>query len=79
MRHLLVRIALRFIPSTLMNMLPMIWEWQADQTLRLQVYVALIAFFNYYYTFLQLEPKDLADSLKRQVRLQQRSQWQAHH
>ncbi len=33
-----------------------------------QVYVALIAFFNYYYTFLQLEPKDLADSLKRQVR-----------
>ena len=35
-----------------------------------QVYVALIAFFNYYYTFLQLEPKDLADSLKRQARLQ---------
>ena len=32
-----------------------------------QVYVALIAFFNYYYTFLQLEPKDLADSLKRQA------------
>ncbi len=36
--------------------------------LMVQVYVALIAFFNYYYTFLQLEPKDLADSLKRQVR-----------
>lgn len=32
----------------------------------LQVNVALIAFFNYYYTFLQLEPKDLADQLKRQ-------------
>ena len=32
------------------------------------MYVALIAFFNYYYTFLQLEPKDLADSLKRQAR-----------
>ena len=31
-----------------------------------QVNVALIAFFNYYYTFLQLEPKDLADQLKRQ-------------
>ncbi len=31
------------------------------------MYVALIAFFNYYYTFLQLEPKDLADSLKRQA------------
>ena len=30
--------------------------------------MALIAFFNYYYTFLQLEPKDLADSLKRQAR-----------
>jgi preprotein translocase subunit SecY len=27
--------------------------------------VALIAFFNYYYTFLQLEPKDLAEQLKR--------------
>ena len=28
--------------------------------------MALIAFFNYYYTFLQLDPKDLADQLKRQ-------------
>ena len=27
--------------------------------------VALIAFFNYYYTFLQLEPKDLSEQLKR--------------
>lgn len=27
--------------------------------------IALIAFFNYYYTFLQLEPKDLAEQLKR--------------
>lgn len=27
----------------------------------------LIAFFNWYYTFLQLEPKDLAEQLKRQV------------
>ena len=38
------------------------------ELLMAQVYVALIAFFNYYYTFLQLEPKDLADSLKRQAR-----------
>lgn len=29
--------------------------------------VLLIGFFNYYYTFLQLEPKELADQLKRQV------------
>lgn len=28
--------------------------------------VLLIAFFNWYYTFLQLEPKDLAEQLKRQ-------------
>ncbi|KAJ9511646.1 pre protein translocase secY subunit [Haematococcus lacustris] len=27
--------------------------------------IALIVFFNYYYTFLQLEPKDLAEQLKR--------------
>ncbi|GLC70657.1 hypothetical protein PLESTF_001018800 [Pleodorina starrii] len=27
--------------------------------------VALIVFFNYYYTFLQLEPKDLAEQLKK--------------
>jgi len=27
--------------------------------------VALIAFFNYYYTFLQLEPKELSEQLKR--------------
>lgn len=26
----------------------------------------LIAFFNYYYTFLQLEPKEMAEQLKRQ-------------
>lgn len=32
-----------------------------------QVNVLLIGFFNYYYTFLQLEPKELADQLKRQV------------
>ena len=32
----------------------------------LPVNVVLIAFFNYFYTFLQLEPKDVADSLKRQ-------------
>ena len=30
------------------------------------VNVALICFFNYFYTFLQLEPKDVADQLKRQ-------------
>eukprot|EP00879_Flechtneria_rotunda_P009479 GHRR01009922.1.p1 GENE.GHRR01009922.1~~GHRR01009922.1.p1 ORF type:complete len:524 (+),score=189.12 GHRR01009922.1:267-1838(+) len=33
--------------------------------LYLPVNVALIAFFNYYYTFLQLEPKDLSEQLKR--------------
>lgn len=33
-----------------------------------QVNVLLIAFFNWYYTFLQLEPKELAEQLKRQVR-----------
>ena len=32
----------------------------------LPVNVALIAFFNYFYTFLQLEPRDVADSLKKQ-------------
>lgn len=32
----------------------------------LPVNVALIAFFNYFYTFLQLEPKDVAESLKKQ-------------
>lgn len=34
----------------------------------------LIAFFNWYYTFLQLEPKDLAEQLKRQVRAAWRRQ-----
>lgn len=33
--------------------------------LYLPVNVALIVFFNYYYTFLQLEPKDLSEQLKR--------------
>ena len=28
--------------------------------------VMLIAFFNYYYTFLQLDPDDLSEQLKRQ-------------
>lgn len=32
----------------------------------LQTNIALIIGFNYYYTFLQLDPKDLADQLKRQ-------------
>jgi preprotein translocase subunit SecY len=36
--------------------------------LYLPVNVVLIAFFNYYYTFLQLEPKDLAEQLKRAMR-----------
>lgn len=31
--------------------------------------IALIVAFNYYYTFLQLDPNDLADQLKRQVRV----------
>ena len=30
-----------------------------------QTNVALIVLFNYYYTFLQLDPKDLSDQLKR--------------
>lgn len=30
--------------------------------------MGLICFFNWYYTFLQLEPKELAEQLKRQVR-----------
>ena len=30
------------------------------------VNVALICFFNYFYTFLQLDPKDVAEQLKRQ-------------
>ena len=33
--------------------------------MRLQVNVTLIVLFNYYYTFLQLDPKDMADQLKR--------------
>ena len=32
---------------------------------RAQINVTLIALFNYYYTFLQLEPKDMAEQLKR--------------
>lgn len=34
----------------------------------LPTYVALIVFFNYYYTFLQLDPKDVSDQLRKQVR-----------
>eukprot|EP00877_Chromochloris_zofingiensis_P000361 jgi/Chrzof1/10325/Cz04g37160.t1_SECY1[v5.2] len=33
--------------------------------LYLPVNIALIAFFNYYYTFLQLEPKELSENLKK--------------
>ena len=33
--------------------------------LYLPVSIGLIAFFNYYYTFLQLEPKDLSEQLKK--------------
>jgi protein transport protein SEC61 subunit alpha len=32
----------------------------------MQVNVGLICAFNYYYTFLQLDPKDLSEQLKRQ-------------
>ena len=32
----------------------------------MQVNVALIAMFNYFYTFQQLDPKDLSEQLKRQ-------------
>lgn len=31
----------------------------------LQINVLLIVLFNYYYTFLQLDPKDMSDQLKR--------------
>ncbi|KAK9820311.1 hypothetical protein WJX72_008805 [[Myrmecia] bisecta] len=46
-------------------------DWLALQLspaglLYLPVNVALIVFFNYYYTFLQLDPKDLSEQLKRQ-------------
>lgn len=34
--------------------------------LYLPVSIGLIAFFNYFYTFLQLDPKDVAEQLKRQ-------------
>eukprot|EP01024_Parvocaulis_polyphysoides_P040771 TRINITY_DN37220_c0_g1_i5.p1 TRINITY_DN37220_c0_g1~~TRINITY_DN37220_c0_g1_i5.p1 ORF type:complete len:486 (+),score=64.22 TRINITY_DN37220_c0_g1_i5:83-1540(+) len=37
-----------------------------DGALYLPFNVALIIYFNYYYTFLQLDPNDLADQLKRQ-------------
>lgn len=30
--------------------------------------MGLICFFNWYYTFLQLEPKELSEQLKRTVR-----------
>jgi len=36
------------------------------QALYLPVNVGLICFFNYFYTFLQLDPKNVADQLKRQ-------------
>jgi len=39
---------------------------KTDPLIQSQVSVALIIFFNYYYTFLQLEPADLAEQLKRQ-------------
>merc|ERR1711976_969841 len=32
----------------------------------LPTYVTLIVFFNYYYTFLQLDPKDVSDQLRKQ-------------
>jgi len=35
-------------------------------SLYLPTNVLLIAFFNYYYTFLQLDPDDLSEQLKRQ-------------
>jgi len=34
--------------------------------LYLPTYVTLIVFFNYYYTFLQLDPKDVSDQLRKQ-------------
>ena len=38
---------------------------QADAVC-VQANIVLIAAFNYYYTFLQLEPKEMAEQLKRQ-------------
>lgn len=35
-------------------------------SLYLPANVLLIAFFNYFYTFLQLDPKDVSEQLKRQ-------------
>ena len=35
-------------------------------SLYLPVNILLIVLFNYYYTFLQLEPEDVAEQLKRQ-------------
>ena len=47
-----------------------VWSFSRQHPLKspfggLQTNIALIAAFNYYYTFLQLEPKDLAEQLKR--------------
>jgi len=36
--------------------------------LYLPTYITLIVFFNYYYTFLQLDPKDVSDQLRKQAR-----------
>ena len=36
-----------------------------EEQMAVQVNVTLIVLFNYYYTFLQLDPKDMADQLKR--------------
>jgi len=42
------------------------FSFKSKKNQNFQTSVALIVFFNYYYTFLQLDPTDLADQLKRQ-------------
>lgn len=52
------------------------WDWTFDDlnltrqllvgSLYLPTNILLIAFFNYYYTFLQLDPDDVSEQLKRQ-------------
>ena len=41
-------------------------NWGEKTLKKKQTSVALIVFFNYYYTFLQLDPADLAEQLKKQ-------------
>lgn len=42
------------------------WHVYFAGALYLPTNILLIAFFNYYYTFLQLDPDDVSEQLKRQ-------------